>query len=130
MGRRLFIALGSGRYCNLPEEDQLPVVATDIVAMTELLEEFGYRRVLAGLGEYDGAEQIRRKLSHWSRDCELTADDVVVLYFAGHGVVEDRGRHYLLCWDSRDLTARETGEAVGSGLGGGADGLSEASGHR
>ncbi|MEU7200906.1 caspase family protein [Streptomyces sp. NPDC045470] len=102
VGRRLFIALGSGRYCNLPEEDQLPAVSADIVAMTELLEGFGYRRVLAGLGEYDGAEQIRRKLSHWSRDCELTADDVVVLYFAGHGVVEDRGRHYLLCWDSRD----------------------------
>ncbi|MEU7186483.1 caspase family protein [Streptomyces sp. NPDC045369] len=102
VGRRLFIALGSGRYCNLPEEDQLPAVSADIVAMTELLEGFGYRRVLAGLGEYDGAEQIRRKLSHWSRDCELTADVVVVLYFAGHGVVEDRGRHYLLCWDSRD----------------------------
>ncbi|WP_032917052.1 caspase family protein [Streptomyces rimosus] len=102
MGRRFFVGLGSGRYCHLAEEDQLPGVAADIAAMEELLQEFGYRRVLVGLGEYDGAEQIRRKLSHWSRDCELKADDVVVLYFAGHGVVEDRGRHYLLCWDSRE----------------------------
>ncbi|MFH8346414.1 caspase family protein [Streptomyces sp. NPDC018045] len=102
MGRRFFIAVGSGRYCNLPEEEQLPGVAADIAAMTEMLEGFGYRHVLSGLGEYDGAEQIRRKLSHWSRDSELTTDDVVVLYFAGHGAVEDRGRHYLLCWDSRD----------------------------
>lgn len=70
--------------------------------MTELFKSFGYQTVLPGLGEYDGAEQIRQKLRHWSADAELTADDVVVVYFAGHGVVEERDRHYLLCWDSQD----------------------------
>ncbi|MGP3966959.1 caspase family protein [Streptomyces sp. 6N223] len=102
MGRRFFLALGSGRYRNLPDEDQLDGVSTDIAGMTELFEPFGYRRVLPGLGEYDGAEQVRQKLSHWSKDARLTPDDVVVLYFAGHGVVEERDRHYLLCWDSHD----------------------------
>lgn len=62
---------------------------------------FGYTSVLLGLGEYDTAAQIRDKLSLWCADTELTSRDVVVLYFAGHGVVEERDRHYLLCWDSR-----------------------------
>ncbi|MET9834589.1 hypothetical protein ABZ078_36065 [Streptomyces sp. NPDC006385] len=27
---------------------------------------------------------------------------MVVVYFAGHGLVQDRDRHYLLCWDSHE----------------------------
>jgi WD40 repeat protein len=70
--------------------------------MTDLFEGFEYRAVLPGLGEYDGAEQIRQKLRHWSADTCLTTDDVVVVYFAGHGFVQDRDRHYLMCWDSQE----------------------------
>ncbi|EFL24875.1 LigA protein [Streptomyces himastatinicus ATCC 53653] len=102
VGRRFFVALGSGRYCHLPEEEQLPQVPGDVAAMTGLFEGFGYQAVLPGLGDYDGAEQIRQKLRHWSADTRLTPDDVVVVYFAGHGLVHDRDRHYLLCWDSQD----------------------------
>ncbi|MFE0377888.1 caspase family protein [Streptomyces inhibens] len=102
MGRRFFIALGSSRYCHLPEGEQLLSVPADISATSELFSAFGYQAVLPGLGEYDGAEQIRQKLRHWSADVALTADDVVVVYFAGHGSVEERDRHYLLCWDSQD----------------------------
>jgi WD40 repeat protein len=102
VGRRFFIALGSGRYRHLPEDEQLHSVAADVRATTELFAAFGYQAVLPGLGEYDGAEQIRQKLRHWSADTALTADDVAVVYFAGHGFVEERDRHYLLCWDSHD----------------------------
>lgn len=102
MSRRYFIALGSGRYRHLPEEDQLRRVSRDVRATATLFASFGYESVLPGLGEYDGAEQIRQKLSHWSEDTSLTSDDVVVVYFAGHGSVAERDRHYLLCWDSRD----------------------------
>ncbi|WP_262386905.1 caspase family protein [Streptomyces sp. TRM49041] len=102
MGRRFFIALGSGRYAHLPDEEQLHHVPGDVRAMTELFTAFGYQAVLPGLGEYDGAEQIRQKLRHWSADAGLTADDVVVLYFAGHGLVQERDRHYLLCWDTQE----------------------------
>ncbi|WP_078877002.1 caspase family protein [Streptomyces sp. 150FB] len=102
MGRRFFIALGSGRYRYLSEDEQLHFVPTDVRATRELFTCFGYEPVLPGLGNYDGAEQVRQKLSHWSEDTALTSDDVVVVYFAGHGSVEERDRHYLLCWDSRD----------------------------
>ncbi|MFC8076164.1 caspase family protein [Streptomyces sp. NPDC057307] len=102
MSRRYLIALGSGRYRHLPEEEQLPSVSGDVRAIAALFGSFGYESVLPGLGEYDGAEQIRQKLSHWSEDTGLTSDDVVVVYFAGHGAVAERDRHYLLCWDSRD----------------------------
>ncbi len=102
MVRRFFIALGDGRYRHLPEDDQLRSVPSDVRETRDLFAGFGYESVLPGLGEYDGAEQIRQKLSHWSEDAALTSDDVVVVYFAGHGSVEERDRHYLLCWDSRD----------------------------
>ncbi|MGW2379560.1 caspase family protein [Streptomyces sp. NPDC001658] len=108
VGRRYFLTLGVGRYCHLPAHEQLGQVPADVRALRELFVGLGYRTALSGLGEYDTAEQIRQKLRHWSTDAALTADDVVVLYFAGHGVVQDRDRHYLLCWDSRadeDVTA-------------------------
>ncbi|MGI5459043.1 caspase family protein [Streptomyces sp. CA-249302] len=100
VGRRFFLALGVGRYCHLPAHEQLGQVPADVRAVRELFAGLGYQPVLPGLGEYDTAEQIRQKLRHWSSDAALTPDDVVVLYFAGHGLVQDRDRHYLLCWDS------------------------------
>ena len=102
VGRRFFISLGTGRYRDLPEADQLPQVAADIASMREVWVGFGYTPVLLGLGEYDSAAQIQDKLSLWSAHAGLTNRDVVVLYFAGHGVAADRDRHYLLCWDSRE----------------------------
>lgn len=92
MSRRYFIALGSCRYRHLPEEEQLPSVSVDVRATAALFASSGYELVLPGLGEYDGAEQIRQKLSHWSEDTGLTSDDVVVVYFAGHGSVAERDR--------------------------------------
>lgn len=74
----------------------------DVRATTELFQAFGYTAVLPGLGDYESADQIRRKLTHWSSDADLTADDVVVVYFAGHGSVEERDRHYLLWRDSQE----------------------------
>ncbi|MET7484084.1 caspase family protein [Streptomyces sp. NPDC005538] len=107
MGRRFFIALGSGRYRHLAESEQLAFVPDDIRAARELFTSLGYTMVLPGLGEYEGAEQIRQKLRHWFSDTAPTGDDVVVLYFAGHGAVEPGDRHYLFNWDSdpEDLAA-------------------------
>lgn len=107
MERRFFITLGSGRYQHLPDAEQLEFVQEDKQAATRLFCDFGYEPALPGLGEYDGAEQIRQKLRHWATDTALTSDDIVVLYFAGHGVTAPGDRHYLFCWDSSpdDLAA-------------------------
>lgn len=107
MERRFFIALGSGRYQYLSEAEQLEFVQADKEAAAGLFGGFGYQAVLPGLGEYDGAEQIRQKLRHWATDTALTGDDIVVLYFAGHGATAQADRHYLFCWDSspEDLAA-------------------------
>ncbi|MEU8433077.1 caspase family protein [Streptomyces sp. NPDC029216] len=99
-------------YRHLPPEDQLGSVSSDIAAMARLFEGFGYDRALSGLGEFDGAEQLRQKLSNWSAYADLADDDVVVVYFAGHGVVEERDRHYLLCWDSLDTALAATALAT------------------
>ncbi|WP_327282142.1 MULTISPECIES: caspase family protein [unclassified Streptomyces] len=104
--------MGSGRYLHLPPEEQLASVPSDIREVSALFGSFGYVPVLVGLGEYDGAEQLRQKLRHWSADTALTGEDVVVVYFAGHGAVEERDRHYLLCWDSQDANLAATALAT------------------
>ncbi|MFJ3877614.1 caspase family protein [Streptomyces sp. NPDC090077] len=104
--------MGTGRYRHLPAEDQLGSVPDDIAAVARLFEGFGYERALHGLGEFDGAEQLRQKLVNWSAYTELAADDVVVLYFAGHGTVVERDRHYLLCWDTQDTALAGTALAT------------------
>ena len=101
-GRRFLLTLGTGRYRNLPDTEQLPQVPHDIAAVRELFRELGYEPALEGLGAYDSAESIRRRLSAWSTDVNLGPDDVVVLYHAGHGRVEPHDRHYLMCWDTVD----------------------------
>ncbi|GAA2260435.1 hypothetical protein GCM10010232_59520 [Streptomyces amakusaensis] len=112
MGRRFFIGLGSGRYSRLPAGEQLDSVPSDIRETRDLFASFGHTPVLPGLGEYEGAEQIRQKLRHWSADAGLRDDDVLVVYYAGHGSVEDRDRHYLFCWDSQDGDLAATGLAT------------------
>jgi WD40 repeat protein len=89
-----------GRYRNLPEDAQLDQPAADAARVATLLAGRNYQHVLLGLGEYSTVEHVRTSLSGWSRDVQLGDDDAVVFYFAGHGVVADRDRHYLMCWAS------------------------------
>ncbi|WP_091082649.1 caspase family protein [Micromonospora nigra] len=93
--RRHLITIGAARYRNLPDAAYLPQVDADTATVAALIERFGYRRALAGLGEYATAEHLRRTMSHWSQDAEIGSDDIVAVYYAGHGLVDDR--HYLLC---------------------------------
>lgn len=100
--RRFFIALGVARYENLPEELQLGKVNRDVEAVRNLFGGFHYVPVLEGLGAYESADHIRRRLSSWVTDVGLGEDDTVVLYFAGHAYAPDRDRHYLYCWDTKE----------------------------
>ncbi|MFJ4414334.1 caspase family protein [Streptomyces sp. NPDC088925] len=98
--RRFFVGFGSGLYRHLPEPGQLPAVEDDLASAARLFTGLGYTQVLPGLGGYDSADQIRRKLRHWCDDVRLGPDDILVVYFAGHGAAAGRDRHYLMCWDS------------------------------
>ncbi|WP_433120341.1 caspase family protein [Micromonospora sp. CA-246542] len=98
--RRHLITIGAARYRNLPDAAYLPQVEADAATVAALFERFGYRRALAGLGEYATADHVRRVMSHWCQDAGIGDDDIVAVYYAGHGLVDDR--HYLLCWDSTE----------------------------
>jgi WD40 repeat protein len=64
-----------------------------------MFSRLGYDHVLQELSEDPTQEQISRRLSEWLRDSERSSDDIVVIYYTGHGAIE-MGRHYLLATDS------------------------------
>lgn len=99
-GRRFFVTMAVDRYQHLPDDGQLERPSTDAERIGVLLSASRYRRALPGLGGYSTVEHVKTQLSGWSKDVGLGQDDAVVFYYAGHGVVEDRDRHYLMCWSS------------------------------
>ncbi|MGA4545160.1 caspase family protein [Uniformispora flossi] len=99
-GRHFFISVTVDRYRHLSDADQLQHARRDGASIGSLMQDFGYELALPGAGDYASAENIRTKLSYWSRDVGLGERDVVVFYFAGHGMTEERDRHYLLCYDT------------------------------
>ncbi|WP_410659463.1 caspase family protein [Amycolatopsis sp. lyj-112] len=104
------------KYQHLPADGQLRRASMDAMRIAALLTPSGYLQALPGLGEYSAVEHVRTKLSDWSKDVELGGDDTVVFYYAGHGLVQERDRHYLMCWSSReddpDATALPTEDLV------------------
>lgn len=96
-GQRFFISMGVGRY---RFASALRRPGEDAELMATLLGEFGYHPAPFRFGDYSNAGHVRDVLGNWCADTTLGPEDMVVLYFAGHGVVEEADRHYLLCWDS------------------------------
>ncbi|MER5182011.1 caspase family protein [Streptomyces sp. NPDC002896] len=98
-GRRFLIALGVGEYQD-PEIENLPGVRRDVEEMRELLTgHMGYEPALSEVSE-NPLGDLDRRVEAWEKSVRLDQRDVVVLYFAGHGVSR-ADRHYLLCADSR-----------------------------
>ena len=150
-GRRFVITMGAGRFRDLPAEAALGRVDADMRSIAELFEGYGYEHVLQGFAQYASPDHVRTALGQWVCDVALGPQDTVVVYFAGHGIVEERDRHYLLLWSSSDeqlaATALPTEDVMriltGTGLrsalllldtcygsAGAADGASEAVGVR
>lgn len=111
-GRHFFLAVGVSRCQHLSREEQLTGVGEDVLAVRNLFTGFGYESVLEGIGDYGSANDIREKIRRWVADVELGEEDVVVLYFAGHGYAPDRDRHYLCCWDTREDAPASTALAT------------------
>lgn len=97
---RYFIAIGTADYDHLPHDAQLPSVRDDLARMVQLfINELGYKQALNDLYLNPEHEQLRKGLSRWMRDKTRTAEDIVVIYYAGHGEIEG-DRHYLCTRDS------------------------------
>jgi hypothetical protein len=106
--RRFVIVMGSDRYRDLPADAALPQVSSDVSKVADIFRGFGYSHVLAGFAEYATPDHVRLALGQWVRDVDLSENDTVVFYFAGHGLVEERDRHYLLCWSSSEYQPAAT----------------------
>ncbi|MGW0584859.1 caspase family protein, partial [Streptomyces sp. NPDC002920] len=97
--RRFLIAVGAGTYED-PLIDDLPGVPHDVATVRELLEPMGYSLALPELAA-DPGRDLAERVEEWALSAELGPRDVVVVYFAGHGVRAADRRHYLLCATSR-----------------------------
>jgi Caspase domain len=99
--RRFLIAAGASRYELLGADDQLPLVDGEVERITRLFARFGYEHSLPQLAQNPGVDALRRGLSRWCKASDRRADDIVVVYYSGHGGIDEDGLHYLLATDSQ-----------------------------
>ncbi|MET9555197.1 caspase family protein [Streptomyces sp. NPDC006645] len=92
--RRYVIAAGTRHYTHLPE---LPEAHRDVQRIADLFTSMGYERVLTDVSYDPRADDFEDALADWCAGAELTADDTVVLYYAGHGDLPDAGNYRLAC---------------------------------
>jgi hypothetical protein len=93
--RRFFIGAGTAHYDHLAKADWLPgdleSVPGDLERLTGLFcGQLGYTQVLAELGDNPTSQQLLGTLSAWLTDPARRADDLVVIYYSGHGDTQAR----------------------------------------
>ncbi|SRR6266540_3139869 len=100
--RHYLIAAGTASYDYRPFDDQLMSVKRDLRLIVNLFErELRYERVLPELGDSPTAQELRSALEEWLRSDQRRPDDVIVLYYSGHGFTDEDGLHYLCARDTR-----------------------------
>lgn len=98
-GRQVALVVGVGSYGKLPADIRLSSPANEATAVAAALRAAGFQDVVllrdgeAGKGTIEA--MIRDRLAP-----TLTAGDILVVYFAGHGVGADLGVPTLLAYDS------------------------------
>ncbi|WP_280344903.1 caspase family protein [Nocardia abscessus] len=97
-GRRFVISVGVGAYRDEAVED-LPQAIPDATRIRELLVPMGYVPAVPQVSADPTAQRLRGEIDRWTATAALGPDDVVVVYFAGHGA-KAPDRHYLLCTDT------------------------------
>ncbi|MER5934696.1 caspase family protein [Streptomyces sp. NPDC002054] len=101
--RRFLIAAGTRHYRGLPE---LPLAHSDVEAVVALFAAAGYERALAAVSADPRAGEFEDALADWCASADLAAEDVLVVYYAGHGVRSASGPYRLACTDSEDHRPR------------------------
>ncbi|MEW2471066.1 caspase family protein [Streptomyces sp. NPDC046994] len=94
---RYLVAAGTRHYREAPE---LPLAHEDVDRSTELFLSMGYERVLTAVSYDPDCESFENALADWCHTPGLTAEDVVVVYYAGHGDRSPAGQYRLACADS------------------------------
>ncbi|MFI5588378.1 caspase family protein [Amycolatopsis sp. NPDC051758] len=97
--RKFLITIGVSTYRDSQISD-LPGAAKDAERVRRLLVPMGYEVVLSDLSA-ESARNVPVAVERWAVKEKLSAQDVVVVYFAGHGVAEE-DRHYLQFSDTED----------------------------
>jgi WD40 repeat protein len=90
---KYYIATGTATYPATSNVSQLPSVEEDVRELRTSLEVLGYRNALPVLPTNPSREQLL-DLGEWFRLSDRHPDDEVILYYTGHGSVDDV--HYLL----------------------------------
>ncbi|MEU1017741.1 caspase family protein [Streptomyces sp. NPDC005898] len=80
--------------------EDLPGVAEDLRRVLALFSSLGYAEILPELTRAPDAQQVRAGLEDWLKADERNKEDVLVVYYAGHGLRDDR-YHRPTCCNSR-----------------------------
>lgn len=93
------VVIGISSYANLGKDFQLPFAEKDAenVYSTLIAKEAGnmeFQNVVKILGADATREKIQDTLERWLPE-HAQPEDRVIVYFAGHGVVDEAGRGYL-----------------------------------
>ncbi|WP_228901422.1 caspase family protein [Streptomyces sp. DH1] len=97
---RYVFAFGTGTFTADPLLEDLPGVTEDLRRVTDLFSSLGYVEVLPEFAAAPDAQQVRAGLEDWLKADERCKEDVLVVYYAGHGLRDDR-YHRLTCRNSR-----------------------------
>ncbi|MEU6485872.1 caspase family protein [Streptomyces sp. NPDC046887] len=106
--RRFLIAAGTSMYREGSGLPSLPLAGEDAERLAAFLTTpaMGYTRVLEKVSTDPTADEFENALTEWSSGAGLTAEDVVLLYYAGHGDRPADRSYRLACADSRPGSPR------------------------
>ncbi|WP_282701985.1 caspase family protein [Streptomyces sp. CC219B] len=102
MTRRTVVVSGTDSYDH--ELPSLPRALPDMDIVAEVFRTLGYEE--GDRLHNPTADGLRRGLADWARRADRS-EDVVVLYYTGHGERDDKG-HFLMCRDSESGQLRSS----------------------
>ena len=111
--RGLALVIGISQYRNLAPEDNLKFAERDAENLYSVLISkegggFAFEDVAKLIGKDATLENIRNKLENWLPS-QARPDDRVVVFFVGHGVVDEKRRGYLAPYDLNPDQLETTG---------------------
>ncbi|MFE9780762.1 caspase family protein [Streptomyces sp. NPDC005775] len=97
---RYVFAFGADTFTEDRTLEPLPGVPDDLRRIKSLFSSIGYVEILQELTGAPDAQLVRTGLEDWLKAEERCKEDVLVVYYAGHGLRDDRS-HRLTCRNSR-----------------------------